>query len=110
LTIRLAANGSAHLGLIAPEDAKIQSAGVAGFVRPIDPKEQGKYFIDCFGRSCDGATLQLTIDDEKPVEFLITGTGRTLPLTAAALLRARPQFARPQYAADDSIVFSRVKL
>jgi Peptidase family M28 len=110
LTIRLVANGATHVSLIAPEDAKLRSTGVAGFVRPMNPKENGKYFIDCFGRSCDGATLQLTIDQWKPVEFLLVGSGRALPSTAAALLRARPQFARPQYAADDSIVFAKVKL
>ena len=41
---------------------------MAGFVRPIDQSEDGKYFIDCFGRSCDRAVLQLTIGQRTPVE------------------------------------------
>ena len=110
LSLRLIANGSERIELIAPEDAKIRSAGMAGFVRPIDQNEDGKYFIDCFGRSCNGATLQLTFGQLKPVEFLILGTRAPLPLSAAPLLAARPKFARPQYNRDESIVFARRRL
>ena len=110
LAVRLIANGAERIELIAPEDAKIRAAGVADFVRSIDQSEDGKYFIDCFGRSCDGATLQLTIGQPKPVEFLILGTRAALPPSAAPLLAARPKFARPQYNRDESITFVRQKL
>jgi hypothetical protein len=110
LELRLTANGNERIELIAPADARIRSAGVAGFVRPIDQRQDGKYFIDCFGRSCDGLTLQLTIGQLKPVQFLILGSPGPLPSGAAPLLAARPQFARPQYNRDESIVFARVNL
>ena len=105
LTLRLAANGYERVELIAPRDAKIRSAGLPGFVRPIDQSEDGKYFIDCFGRSCDGAVLQLTIGQRKPVEFIILGTRTPLPASAAPLLKARPRYARPQYNRDEAIAF-----
>ena len=107
LTLRLAANGNERVELIAPRDAKIRSAGVPGSVRPIDQSEDGKYFIDCFGRSCDGAELQLTIGKRKPVGFIILGTRTPLPASAAALLKGRPRYARPQYSRDEAIVFAR---
>lgn len=110
LTLALRANGNESIVLIAPDDAKIRSAGAAGFIRPIDPNLEGKYSISCFGRSCDGATLQLTIDQAKPVEFLVVGTKAALPPAAAPLLAARPRYARPQYNRDESISFARVKL
>jgi len=110
LVARLNANGNDHVGLIAPEDAQIRSAGVDGFVRPIDPNESGKYWIDCFGRSCDGAVLQLTIGKASPVEMLVLGSKAGLPPSAAPLLAARPKFARPQYNRDETITFARVKL
>jgi hypothetical protein len=84
---------------------------VSGFVRPIDAAaEDGKYFIDCFGRSCDGATLEVVIGQPKPIEFLILGSRAPLPPSAAPLLAARPKFARPQYNRDESIVFTRRNL
>jgi hypothetical protein len=111
LTLRLMANGAERVELIAPEDSKVRAAGVPGFVRPIDAAaDEGKYFIDCFGRSCDGATLQVVIGQPRPVEFLILGSRAPLPPSAAPLLAARPKFARPQYNRDERIVFTRRNL
>jgi hypothetical protein len=109
LTVRLAANGNGDIDLIAPEDARIRSAGVAGFIRPTDQSEVGKYDLACSGRSCDGATLLITTDQPKPIDFLVIGVG-TVPSSAEPLLSARPKFARPQSNPDASIVFSHVRL
>ena len=108
--LRLVANGNEHIGIVAPDDSNIRAAGVAGFVRPIDQSEDGKYYLDCFGRSCDGATLQLVVGQLKPLKLLIVGSRAPLPASAAPLLAARPQFARPQYNRDESIVFTRRNL
>jgi hypothetical protein len=110
LTLRILANGNEEVSLVAPEDARVRSAGVAGFVRPIDPAADGKYFISCSGRSCDGITLQLVIGKPVPVEFLVLGSRTALPPSAAPIVAARPRFARPQYNPDASIAFTRVKL
>jgi hypothetical protein len=110
LTVKLAPNGNRNIALIAPADANIRSAGVSGFVRPIDPNLDGKYSIDCSGRSCDGKILQLTIARPKPVQFLVVGSKPSLPLSAAPLLAERPTFALPQYNPDESITFARVSL
>jgi hypothetical protein len=110
LSVRLSANGNDDLELIAPADARIRSAGVTGFVRPIDPEADGKYAIACSGRSCDGTTLQIVIGKAQPVDFLVLGSRATLPPSAASLLAARPRFARPQYNPDASIAFTRVRL
>jgi len=109
LTVRLAANGNSDIELIAPQDARIRSAGVAGFIGPIDQSEGGKYDLSCSGRSCDGATLMITTDQLKPIDFLVIGA-RPLPPRAAPLLAARPKFAQPQYNADVSVTFSHVRL
>jgi hypothetical protein len=110
VTVRLVANGNERVELIAPRDARIRSAGTAGFVRPIDQSEDGKYFINCFGRSCDGAVLQLTIGQLKPVEFFVLGTRIPLPASATPLLKVRPLYARPQYNRDEAIAFARRRL
>jgi hypothetical protein len=108
--LRLAANGWNDVVLLAPQSAKIRSAGVGAFVRPIDQSAEGKYAISCSGRSCDGATLQLTIGQPKPIELLVVGSGRPLPAAAGSLIAAKPRFARPQYAADGSVIFARARI
>ncbi|MEO8454718.1 MAG: M28 family peptidase [Sphingomicrobium sp.] len=110
LTLRLTANGNDRVELIAPENARIRSAGVQGFIRPIDQNESGKYLIDCFGRSCDAAVLQLTIGKASPIEVLVLGSKAELPPAAAPYIRRRPKFARPQYNRDETIAFARFKL
>jgi hypothetical protein len=110
LTLRLSANGNERIELIAPSEARVKAAGLPGAARPIDQGEDGKYFIDCFGRSCDGFTLQIVIGRLAPVEFFLLGGRAPLPRGAGPLLAARPVYARPQYNRDESIVFSRVRL
>jgi hypothetical protein len=111
LTLRFLAAGFDRIELVAPADAKILAAGAAGFVRPIDASvQQGKYYIDCFGRSCDGLTFQLAIGQRKPVDVLLLGYHGGLPPSAASLLAARPKFARPQYNRDETIAFARTTL
>jgi hypothetical protein len=110
VTVRLAANGNDHVDLIAPADARVRAAGLPGAVRPIDQSENGKYYIGCDGRSCDGFTVQLVIGEPKPGEFLVLGGRSPLPPSAGPLLAARPVYARPQYNRDESIAFSRLRL
>ena len=110
ITLRLLSAGYDRIELIAPEAAKIRAAGTPGFVRPIDQQEDGKYSIDCFGRSCDGAPLTVVIDQAAPVDIFVIGFNGELPRAAAPLLAGRPKFARPQYNRDEGIVFTRSEL
>jgi hypothetical protein len=110
LSVRLKTNGNEQVSLIAPADARLRAAGVDGFVRPIDQSALGKYFVSCFGRSCDGMILQLRIGQLKPVEFTVLGSKSPLPASATPLLAARPRFARPQYNRDEEIAFVTRKL
>ena len=110
LVLRLTANGNDVVELIAPEDAKIRSAGANGFVRPIDQNESGKYLIACFGRSCDGAILQLTIgkasagrDADHRIEggtaaFSSAAPRRPPEIRAAAIQPRRDDRLRPRQA------------
>jgi hypothetical protein len=111
LTLRFLAAGFDRIELVAPADAKVLAAGAAGYLRPIDATvQEGKYYIDCFGRSCDGLTFQLVIGQVTPVDVVILGYHGGLPPSAASLLNARPKFARPQYNRDETIAFMRTSL
>ena len=109
IELRLVANGNERVDLIAPRDAKIRTAGMTGFVRPIDG-DSGKYSVSCFGRSCDDATVRVTIDQLQPVQFLVLGGRQPLPASAAPLIAARPGVARPQYNRDEAIAFRTRRL
>ena len=111
ISLRLHSNGAQRISLVAPEDARIRAAGTAGFVRPIDAAaDEGQYSVSCSGRSCDGMTLEIVTDNPRPIEFILVGATSGLPSSAQPLLAARPQFARPQYAPDQTVAFTRVKL
>ena len=96
--------------LIADKNARILSGGTAGYIRPIDPAATGKYYLQCYGRSCDGAVIQLTTASAKPLTMTLVGSRRGLPATAHALLDQRPRFARPQYSPDSTLTISRIRL
>jgi len=111
IRLRLHANGAERIALIAPEDARIETAGTAGFVRPIaSPGSGGKFSISCTGRSCDGAELTIEQASEKPIDFTVIGARNGLPPSAAPLLRARPSNARPQYTPDETVAVAHVKV
>jgi hypothetical protein len=110
LTLRLSAPGSDDIELVAPEDSMIRTAGVTGFLRPTDGASSGKYYIGCSGRSCDGATLEITTGRLKPIDLLVVVSRNALPASAAPLVAAKPRFARPQYNTDATIIFAHVNL
>ncbi|MEO8175731.1 MAG: M20/M25/M40 family metallo-hydrolase [Sphingomicrobium sp.] len=111
VSVRLLPNGASSITLIAPENAAIRAGGIGAFVRPVGRgSSDGRYALRCFGRSCDGQVMDLTIGSPRPVEFIVLGWRPGLPPDAAALVRGRPVNARPQYAADSSLAMSRVRL
>jgi hypothetical protein len=104
-------NGALGFTLAGPDDAQIRTAGVSGLVRPIDAKtESGRYYIGCFGRSCDGATMEFTTATKQPLLFTLSGMAPGLPPSAAGLAAARPPNSRPQYLPDATISISQVRL
>jgi hypothetical protein len=110
VTVRLRPNGAESVTLIAGKDSKIVSAGSGGFVEPISPDSTGKYYLTCFGRSCDNAKIQFTTSDARPIAFTLVGSRRGLPAIARPLLEQRPRFARAQYSPDSTLTISRIAL
>ncbi len=110
VAFRLEPNGAESVTLVAEKDSGIVAAGTRGYVRPISPEAEGKYYFSCFGRSCAGATLQLTTKSQRPLALTIVGSTRGLPPAAKPLIAQRPRFARPQYTADSTLTLSRMAL
>jgi hypothetical protein len=111
VTLRLTANGSESIALIAPAEAALRAAGGGRFVRAFAREgADNRYVLRCIGRSCEGAVLDLVIGGTGPVELMLVGTRSGLPPAAAALVRARPALARPQYAPDSTIAIGRIRV
>jgi hypothetical protein len=107
---RIRANGAESVSLIAPEDARLTSAGSGVFVLPFTGETNGEYTLTCFGRSCSGKLMQFTTTSTKPIAIKLVGSRRGLPPSAKPLLDERPRFARPQYSPDATLTVSRVAL
>jgi hypothetical protein len=111
MRLLLRSNGAERIVLVAPEDSRIGSAGVAGFVRPIaNADSPGKFTISCTGRSCDGMELIIEQASAKPIDFIVIGARNGLPASAAQLVRLRPKNARPQYTPDETLAVTHVKV
>ena len=110
VTFRIEPNGAESVTVVGMKDYQIVSAGTAGFVRPIDPEAKGRYYLTCFGRSCSGATMQLTTTVPARMGFTLVGLRGGLPASAKPLIEQRPRFARPQYTPDSTMTISRVWL
>jgi hypothetical protein len=110
VTFRIKSNGAENVTLIGARDAQIVWAGSGIFVRPIAPDTKGDYYLACFGRSCNGATMQFTTRNAESMVFTLVGFRRGFPATARPLLDQRPRFARPQYSPDATLTISRVAL
>lgn len=109
--LRIAANGAQSILLVSKKDADIVAAGAPGFVRPIDVSaHKGQTTIRCFGRSCDGAVIDLVIGNREPLELSVWGWRPGLPAQARPLVAARPRLARPQYVADGTTTIQKITL
>jgi hypothetical protein len=108
--IRLATNGAESVLLLSKKDADISAAGAPRFVRPIDRTAEGQTAIRCFGRSCDGAVIDLAVGNHKPLQLWVLGWRPVLPAQARPLVAARPEFARPQYVADGTTTVEKLTL
>jgi hypothetical protein len=111
LTLRLRANGADQIVLRGEPDAAVKAVRLGG-----SPASTGKgaakdpYFIRCVGRSCDGAVLDLLVGRAVPLPLTMIGIRSGLPPEGAALLRARPANAQPQYSPDVTIGVAKVRL
>jgi hypothetical protein len=109
--LRLKANGAERVYLIIPPEAHVRAAGVPGFVRPAgDLADEGKFTITCTGRHCDGAELRIDLGSVAPVELTVVGARNGLPPSAQPLIAGRPLLARPQYAPDETVAFTRARI
>jgi hypothetical protein len=106
LTLGVQANGAEQVTLIAPASARLRAAGTTAMLQPF-ADTGGRAVIRCAGRSCDGAMIDVLLPAAQSVTFTVIGGRSGLPPQTAALVRARPANARPQYGPDATLSISQ---
>jgi len=111
IVLRLATNGADDVQLRFGGGAGVKAVGVAGStVRFGGSGTEDPYYLRCYGRSCDGATIAL-IAPRRPLEGATVGwRNGALPPAAAPLVAARPATAQAQYNPDATVSFGPLRL
>lgn len=111
LRVRLTAHGADQVTLFAPPGSGLVAAGAPGFIQRFGEGEDDDPFVlRCTGRACDGAELELVARGEAPVALTLVGTVFSPRFPPAATPPTRPADARPQYAPDSRVTFTRLSL
>lgn len=111
LRILLSPAGANSVAIRFPREARVLALGLPGAAAPIPGNgEPDKPLLRCTGRSCEGLQIEVVLGSRAPVEAEIFSTALGLPGEARPLIEARPHDAIPQYAPDQTITRSSVKL
>lgn len=111
LRIVLSAGGANSVAIRFPREAKVLALGLPGATAPIPENEEpDKPLLRCTGRSCEGLQIEVVLGTRMPVDAEIFSTAFGLPGEARPLIQARPRDAIPQYAPNQTITRSSVKL
>lgn len=111
VSFRFRMRGSDSVRLVGPKDARFLAVKAGGAFRrfgAVDGKEAPVF--RCHGRSCDGLEVTLVVEGTAPLEATIVGTRSGLPPGGAALVKARPDTAQPQYVPDTTVAMGKVRL
>jgi hypothetical protein len=110
LTLRLHSRGAEVVRLRFPASAALRAVWAGGALRhfPAGKPEQ-EYILRCHGRSCDGLALRL-LAGAAPIDAIVIGTRSGLPARGARALEGRPATSIPQYSADATYAYAKLRL
>jgi hypothetical protein len=107
--LRLRTNGAHSVVLIVEKAGALAAAGFNDRRMVFESGTSPPYSLTCTGRSCDGAVAELATGMQA-LDVSVVATHWRLPPAAAALLAARPEWARPQYLPDATIMVRRIRI
>jgi hypothetical protein len=111
ISFQLRPRGSDVVRLVGPKGARFLAVKAGGSFRRFGMEDgEGSPVWRCHGRSCDGLEVTLLVEGTAPLEARIVGTRSGLPQEGAALVRARPAPAQPQYVPDTTVAVGKVRL
>ncbi|HNS85381.1 MAG TPA: M28 family peptidase [Parvularculaceae bacterium] len=103
----IAADGADEIHIIAPEEAGMREAVIAGEIFAF--ADGGDKRIRCSGRACEAFSLAAVINQE-PSEWTLIAVRYGLDGNGAALATARPDWTAPVHGGDVRLTISRIKL
>ncbi|HEX8527756.1 M28 family peptidase [Allosphingosinicella sp.] len=110
VTLRLESAGAQSVTLRAAPEAQLRSVRAGAFTRRMgEGTPEDPWIVRCTGRSCDGAQFEVLMANRSRAEWTLFGFHDRLPAAARPLLEARPVHGRPQYGADGTIAYRRVR-
>jgi hypothetical protein len=111
IRLALSPGGGNSVSIRFPKDAKVLALGLAGNAIPLPAEgEPDKPLLRCTGRSCEGLQIEVLFGDRKPVTAELFSTRFGLPPQGQPLAAARPKTAIPQYAPDQTITMTHIRL
>jgi hypothetical protein len=107
----LSPGGGNSVAIRFPKDAKLLAMGLPGAAIPMPTHgEPEKPLLRCTGRTCEGLQIEVVLGDARPVVAELFSTRFGLPSEGQPLTAARPGNAIPQYAPDQTITMTRIRL
>jgi hypothetical protein len=107
----LSPGGGNSVAIRFPKDAKVRALGLPGAAVPIPAEgDPEKAVLRCTGRACEGLQIEVLLGEARPVVAELFSTRFGLPPEARPVTAARPANAIPQYAPDQTITMTRIKL
>jgi hypothetical protein len=111
IQLALSPGGGNSVSIRFPKDAKVLALGLAGDAIPLPAEgEPDKPLLRCTGRSCEGLQIEVLFGDRKPLTAELFSTRFGLPPEGQPLAAARPKDAIPQYAPDQTITMTHIRL
>ncbi len=111
IRFRLRPRGSEVVRLVGPKGARFLAASAGGSLRRFGRGEaREKPVLRCHGRSCEGLDVTLLVAGTAPLDATLVGSRSGLPPRGAALAKARPGTAQPQYVPDTTVAVGKVRL
>ena len=109
--IALSPGGGNTVSIRFPKEADVRALGPVGSPVVIPARgEPEKPILRCTGRACEGLQVEILFGNQKPVEAELFSTRFGLPAEGRMLQAARPANAIPQYAPDQTVTMSRLKV
>jgi hypothetical protein len=109
--LMLSTGGANTISIRFPKTSRVLALGLPGSALPIPARgEPDKPLLRCTGRSCNGMEIEVLLGETKPLEVELFSTRFGLPREGRPFVLARPGNAIPQYAPDQTITRSVVRL
>lgn len=104
--------GAERLTLLVPADARLQSMVVMGLGADLAEHGPlgGAYKLDCYGSTCSGLVLELTLPRTQPLSMVLFDQSSGLPEALRALADARSRTATPSQDGDVTLLSIEIDL